>query len=175
MFVGALNAALNAVTSVDGSGFERIRQALEHLFLGALIGDAPADDVDLTSPLQTAALLQRAGQLIAAHAGNYKFDVPVLVRSLGVSTSQLYRAYEGSGQTPAALLRRTRADRARALFDQRATRISGRDLRKIAEQAGFGSVRSMERALLRFPQHRTSTTRNKPEPPEPSLTGLSGD
>ncbi|WP_424464103.1 hypothetical protein [Pseudoclavibacter helvolus] len=159
IFTSAAHAALNSVTTVHGDGFDRVRDGLQHLFAGVLVDDAPARSKVVTrgAPASRAdahggdhlTLLRRASRHLERNAKDITFDVSKLARELGVSAATLYRAYEESSMTPASQLRRIRARHARMLLESGGRQRSSntQDLRQIAQESGFGSVRAMRRAL----------------------------
>lgn len=163
IFTSAAHAALNSVTTVDGTGFSRIRAGLDLLFAGVLADDAPARTKRSrrAGSLETGrvgrelppSLLRRASQHIEARASDVTFDAGRLARDLDVSTASLYRAYEDTNLTPASQLRRVRTRLARDLLESPGE-FGGADtqnLKRIATAAGFGSVRAMRRALESIP------------------------
>lgn len=161
VFTSAAHAALNSVTSVDGPAFAGVRTGLQHLFASMLAHDA-AGSSKPSGPArgsrrdkraresQSTSLLRRASKVIEQQAGDVGFDVTKLARTLGVSPASLYRSYEEANTTPASHLRQVRARRARVLLngDSDAGMPDTQNLKRVAEHAGFGSVRAMRRALL---------------------------
>lgn len=78
---------------------------------------------------------------IIAQAADPATTVETVARELGVSRSHLFRSFQATGDNPSGFLRRTRIANASALLDRGVTE------RAAAEQAGFGTVRRMRRAL----------------------------
>ncbi|WP_146080516.1 MULTISPECIES: AraC family transcriptional regulator [unclassified Pseudoclavibacter] len=144
VFLNAVTAALNSVTSESGSGLAGVRHAIDHLFMSALVGDQVAET---GGESQQNPVLNRATQAIRAHAGDPAFDVAALARALHLSPASLYRAYEGLHLSPSAQLRAARVERARTLLNSEVVDASTTDLKRIAGWAGFGSVRALRRAL----------------------------
>lgn len=75
------------------------------------------------------------------------FSIDRLAAKLSVSRSQLYRDFEANHQSLAAVLRELRVARARQLLDSAANAGQRPNFTSIARQSGFGSPRTMLRAL----------------------------
>lgn len=144
-FSSAVNGVLNAASKLSSATFSHLRTGLEGLFASTIAASVAAHEPDSNraDPLRV-----RARMLIADHAAEPAFDVRKLAVHLGVSTSALYRAFDESGSAPAHEIREARVVNARALL-ARLPQPDDADLVSVAEAAGFGSVRTMQRSLAR--------------------------
>lgn len=88
-------------------------------------------------------LVERARMLMASEVEDPDFTVARLAQMAGVSSTILNGAFQAVGSTPSREIRATRVRRARMLLDE------DRSLTQevVARRAGFGSVRSLQRAL----------------------------
>ena len=142
-YVGAVNASLNAPTLAHGGTYSMWRRGVEALFAAAV--SAGRSDQAAGSQSRKHETLQRALEFIDSTSTNPELTVPRLAEMLNVSESHLHASFVETGRTAGQSITLARARTARALRDgPGATALTSR---KIAELAGFGSVRSMSRAL----------------------------
>ncbi|MBF4457640.1 MULTISPECIES: AraC family transcriptional regulator [unclassified Pseudoclavibacter] len=112
------------------------RNAIETLVIAALRSTMQA-------PGPSEALLHRSQQLILDHASEPDFSVVELANRVGISTSHLHRVFRAIDTTPATALRKRRLSLAQDLMTAQAT---PQDLKAIALQAGFRSLRMLQYA-----------------------------
>ncbi|QHC71561.1 helix-turn-helix domain-containing protein [Rathayibacter sp. VKM Ac-2801] len=143
-FVSLINATLNADLSAGEPGFGELRRALEAaasaLVKQSLHPSLPEDGLE--------GVLLRAIAVIEAEAGDADFTASELTRRLGVSRATLDRAFHRRGTTVAATLRERRVHLAASLLAASPS-LSPSARAAVAEQAGFRTLRAMDRALSR--------------------------
>jgi AraC-like DNA-binding protein len=143
-FVSLVNATLNAAFSPEDPGLPELRRALEAtaaaLVKQSLRTEHPQGGL--------AALFLRATALIDAEAGDSGFTAVELATRLGVSRATLDRAFRRSGTTVAASLRDRRVFLATSLLAAHPS-SSPAARAAVARQAGFPTLRSMDRTLGR--------------------------
>lgn len=142
VFENAVNALLNLSKPPTTASFTHVKLGLESLFASLIATHVGAgelrDDPDL---------LDRARKMISERSVDPAFDVKMLLAELGVSRTTLYRVFDRECSTPAVELRARRTAAARATL-QRHDASSVDALAAVAQSAGFGSVKSMQRALI---------------------------
>ncbi|WP_382304420.1 hypothetical protein [Herbiconiux sp. UC225_62] len=148
--------ALLALTSVTNASFagggaaaanpsRHTRIAMEHLVAAAVADLSRPPRVD---PVHRDGLFLAAQITIRESFRDPGFSVEALRKTLAVSVSSLYRAYESMGSTPRREIERLRVVEARRLL----TSVDPREAvatAEIASDSGFTSVVRMRRALAR--------------------------
>ncbi|MGC0370172.1 hypothetical protein [Microbacterium sp. SLBN-111] len=148
VFVSAVNAALNLPNLPPGDAFTHLKLGIESLFAATVtVADAPPPHESI---------FERAESLIRQRSLDPRFDVRRLIQELGTSRASLYRAFEAHGRAPSTDIRARRVAAARAMM-QRTTPRSQDDLLRVAFSSGFGSVKSMQRALTSEPEPAAPT------------------
>lgn len=142
VFENAANAVLNLAREPHSAAFTHIRLGLESLLASLL-----TCDTDTAQVLDERPLLERARRVIEARAYEPGFDIRTLTADLETSRTVLYRAFTSEQSSPAVELRARRTALARMLIARRAPTTQAA-LGSIAAAAGFGSVKSMQRALV---------------------------
>lgn len=146
VIVSLTNAILGVEIETQGPGFWGVQRSFEALISGLLL------QRELTSLLNASSreveLLQRAIAEIDRSSSDPSFTVEHLAERLGVSRAYLHQAFSTTGVTAARRLRHARAVAARVLLADSSV-TSESELKRIADAAGFRSVRTMQRTLLR--------------------------
>lgn len=134
--LAAAAASIDGELEEDTLAFLAWRNAMETLVIAALRST-------MQVPGPSAALLHRSQQLILNHASEPDFSVAELASRVGISTSHLQRVFRAIDTTPATALRKRRLSLAQDLMTAQAT---PQDLKAIALQAGFRSLRMLQYA-----------------------------
>ncbi|NQX28958.1 helix-turn-helix transcriptional regulator [Microbacteriaceae bacterium VKM Ac-2854] len=142
VFENAVNALLNISKPPTPASFTHVKLGLESLFASLIATHTGAGDIH-----DDAALLDRARAVISERSYDATFDVRTLLDELAVPRTSLYRVFAEEGTTPAKELRAHRTAAARAILHRQAVSTS-EALSAVAEAAGFGSVKSMQRAMV---------------------------
>ena len=115
---------------------------LEHAFadLCRTIIDASPLEHEPEPPSSLLQLRNEAIEMIREHSRNVDLDVNHLARLLSVSRTQLFRAFQSVGQTPAKAILDARLNTAMQL------QASGYPASRVAIMAGFGNLRKLRYA-----------------------------
>ncbi|WP_271983398.1 helix-turn-helix domain-containing protein [Pseudoclavibacter terrae] len=147
VFIQAANAALNTAPRPDEQPFRHLERALEELLASLLLAHEATTDEHPPQDRSGVDLRLRALELMRRHASEQAFDVEALRRLLDVGATTLYRAFVAADLTPARALRRIRVANARKLLTRSQTHTVA-ERTAIAHAVGFGSLRSMQRAMI---------------------------
>ncbi|PPF47309.1 hypothetical protein C5B85_03335 [Pseudoclavibacter sp. AY1F1] len=138
--LSAVMAVLSADAPLESPGFGLAASGLQQLAL-AVLQSAVSQASGKQPPAGAAAAIER----IKRKAHDRAYSVARLAHDLDVSTAHLHRLFKPSGSTPGRLLRSERLHIAQELL------IGGHantlELELIADQSGFSSARSLQRAL----------------------------
>lgn len=170
IFISAAHASLASPMTEASAAFPAWRRGLENL-LAASLDSTARDRYSFTSYAQSEEI-GRAMAVIDSNATDPSFTIRHLATDLVMSKSRLHAVFDGTGTTPGQLLRRTRVNLANAHL--REARPTGAELARVAKLSGFGSVRSLQRALaeqraLESGEHAAQTLR-VPSPVDVAVT-----
>lgn len=113
------------------------------------LGDHVVRTVVNVAPNETTTARIRVEQIhryISEHLADPNLSAAVIAQALHVSTRQVYQAFSTQPETLGQLIRRLRVAYAQSLA-KAATPAANLDRAMLARQCGFGSVRSLQRAL----------------------------
>ncbi len=137
-----VNAVLNSEVDVADAPFASIRSSLESAAL-SVVAETYAN-ARAVRPLRSDELYEEALGAIRDGSHDTEFTVEELARRLLISRRYLARVFAQRGTSPRAVLRETRASRARRLIDLQG---DAADLEQVAALAGFSSSRTLREAL----------------------------
>jgi AraC-like DNA-binding protein len=169
-----LNAMFNERLDVALPGNAYRRRAVIDL-LAATMLDELGGDKD-AKPRALDRLVRDARVIIDQHYSTPSFNAAILAKMLYLSRSQLYRAFESHHSTPRAeILQRRLKEVARQLGvdPHMLGEQSGRLLDAALESSGFGSRRSLARAIASLGLAQATT--NPPADPEVAAPGNRAD
>lgn len=141
--LGAINSLFNTDPPASTLSLAAWRRAVESL-VAAMVESHNLVSVPQVSQAY-ARLLVKALSMIESHARDPEFSVARLASALNVSRGHLHEVFAATGMSAGLHLRRTRAIIAQNLIE--ANSVGDRDVEQIARESGFGSVRTMRRAL----------------------------
>ncbi|MBF4549406.1 helix-turn-helix domain-containing protein [Pseudoclavibacter sp. VKM Ac-2888] len=140
ILISTVNAMLNSKIHPSAPTFVRIERALRELIVAI---SSETDLLEVTSPEPACRRLHSdAIRVIEETARDATTTIATIAQTLGVSRSQLNRAFAEAGDTPSANLRRARVRLALQCLAQGESRADA------AARSGFGSTRRLRRALL---------------------------
>ncbi|MBF4549407.1 helix-turn-helix domain-containing protein [Pseudoclavibacter sp. VKM Ac-2888] len=131
----AAHSMLNSVARPSDPGFLRVQRAIAELARAASLDPA------LLSADPLIRLYQQATDLLECEAPDPRFDVASAAHRLGVSRSQLHRAFAAVGESPGLVIQGIRCRHAQELLE------GGLSRDEAAVQSGFGSQKRMLRAF----------------------------
>ncbi|PPG33878.1 hypothetical protein C5E10_08740 [Pseudoclavibacter sp. RFBG4] len=143
VLIASLNASFESQLKEGQVGFHSWRRGIEDLLLATLADANVQHNTNCQSPRDSR--LARAHLLIKENFQDPAFSIHVLARDLNISVSQLHRIFAHESNSVGALVRRLRVDRARMLL--RSSDNTKSDRYRIAQESGFGSLRTMRRLL----------------------------
>lgn len=143
MVTAAVNAALTNSLDTSGHAFTPWRRSFEYMLM-ALI-DSSEVGAAARSAMSQNELVQRALRVIDERAWDVSFTVSALSDELHTSPSHLHRAFRSTGGSPGKYLRNLRTQL--AVEKLRGKPVTESNLRTVALSTGFGSARSLRRAL----------------------------
>ncbi|NQX28960.1 helix-turn-helix domain-containing protein [Microbacteriaceae bacterium VKM Ac-2854] len=143
------NAVLSTELDLSRSAASAVARSVEALVSGLVLDRELATLKNASSA--AADLLRRAIAEIDRSYTDPHFTIDDLTSRLGVSRTYLHQAFSTTGVTASQRVRHARAATARSLLAD-APATAERELLRIANAAGFRSVRTMQRTLARGPQ-----------------------
>ncbi|MDR2322470.1 MAG: AraC family transcriptional regulator [Microbacterium sp.] len=138
LLTAMVNATFEQQDLEDVLGLDAWLAAIDSAASALLSAVLPAAQGDVRS------LMEKAAALIAERYADPAFTSAQIAEHLGVSTSQVYRAFAAQGTTPRQMLQQARVRHAVALLPPLATPA---EAAAVAIAAGFGSARALRKAL----------------------------
>jgi AraC-like DNA-binding protein len=149
VLIAAVNAALSPpVVDPATAGYAHLKAAIRVLLFASSAGAPVSASANLQG--SAAVLYQRAQAVIERDAIKPEFRVADLAAELRVSEVYLRRVFSRAGTTPLKAIRDARVRNARLHLHSRPTPTRA-ELQRIAQIAGFSSVRHMRESLAATP------------------------
>ncbi|MBF4550080.1 AraC family transcriptional regulator [Pseudoclavibacter sp. VKM Ac-2888] len=145
VLVSAVNATLRAPQETESNAFAPWRRSLEYMLTAVI--DSTLDERSNPLDQPTTSILERALRAIDDRAHDPAFGVAALCEVLHVSSTSLHRAFKNVEMSPGVYLRNVRTGLAVDVLTRQGSPITESMLRMVAPGVGFGTSRSLRRAL----------------------------